>query len=109
MDKYTERPLNSRYIRSAEWWQAQALKVGGGKCLKCRGLTKGVYVPPSTETEFECAVMESCRLCGWDTVVVTGRVNEATIHHARPTTHIKVVGSPKARRFPIRLSRGAEK
>src|SRR3990167_39430 len=61
------------HLRPVAWWQAQAAKVTGGRCLKCRGVTDGVYVPPTREAELECAVAEHCRTCGWETGLVRGR------------------------------------
>ena len=79
-------------LRPVAWWQAQAAKVTGGRCLKCRGVTDGVYVPPTRETELECAVAEHCRTCGWETVLVRGRAGEVEAVHARPEGVLKRVG-----------------
>ena len=54
------------------WWLAQALQLDGGECPKCSGVTRGVYVPPTTATLNECAVVEHCPLCGWEHPVLCG-------------------------------------
>lgn len=67
----------------SEWWVAQAAKVGG-KCLKCRAETVGVYVPPTRDTHWECAIVEHCRVCGWETCMVRGQVRTVEAVHTRP-------------------------
>ena len=59
--------------RSYSWWDAQAHALAGGTCPKCKGLTFGQYVPPTRATVNECAVIEHCRICGWERVVLQGR------------------------------------
>src|SRR3990167_868174 len=54
------------------WWLAQALQLDGGECPKCSGVTQGGYVPPTTATLNECAVVEHCQLCGWEHPVLCG-------------------------------------
>jgi hypothetical protein len=55
------------------WWHEQARVLDGGTCPKCRGLTMGQYIPATRATESECAVIEKCRICGWERVVIKGR------------------------------------
>jgi len=80
--------------KSVEWWQAQARQLTGNQCLKCGGFTLGVYVPPSMENQLECAVVEQCRVCGWESVRVRGRGNEPQRYYMRPTSMLKQVGVP---------------
>ena len=54
------------------WWWEQADRLNGGRCPRCRGITVGVYIPPSRATEGECGVAEHCR-CGWEELIIAGR------------------------------------
>lgn len=70
--RYTQRVIQPR-SKGFAWWDAQSRKLDGGTCPKCQGLTIGQYVPPTKHTVNECCVVEHCRICGWEQVVIKGR------------------------------------
>ena len=53
------------------WWVAQANQVTG-TCEKCEGPIEGVYVPPTQGSEYECAVVAHCRVCGQERMILAG-------------------------------------
>ena len=81
--------------RPFSWWVAQADCIGGA-CPKCSGPTHGQYLPPSRHTMNECAVVEHCRICGWEHAVITGMSGRPYDTPVTPR-EVRPVGAFKAR------------
>lgn len=53
------------------WWVGVATLYGGNECSKCHSVTEGRYVP--VDRWGECAIVESCRMCGSSHIRVRGK------------------------------------
>jgi hypothetical protein len=57
---------------SGEWWAEQAAQFTG-PCPRCKATwTESEYT--ISRTSFgECGIVQSCRMCGWETLQMKGR------------------------------------
>ena len=61
-----------RRKKPLDWWVSQAHQVSG-RCQVCEGPIEGMYIPPTVETQGECAVVAHCRVCGRERMLLAGR------------------------------------
>lgn len=84
--------------QSLEWWNRQATRTGGRRCPKCGGgVTSGMFIAPNREGD--CGVIEKCRICGWERVVIPGynmRPMDAMAYH-EPNPNIRLPGPKRTR------------
>ena len=64
--------LEERRKKPLDWWVSQAHQVSG-RCQVCEGPIEGMYIPPTVETQGECAVVAHCRVCGRERMLLAGR------------------------------------